>query len=427
MIAKYDVLVLGAGIAGLAAARMLAEQGMRVALLEARSRVGGRLFTEHADGFDLPVELGAEFVHGRPAELWQVIQEAGLRTYELDGSSLCFEQGILRECEEMPAFQVLNELRQDAKDTSFAEWIAHKNLPAEIAESATAFVEGFNAADASKIGTAALVKQQAAEAEIEGMRGFRLEDGYGSVAGFLLRRFEAAGGEIFFSTVAQSLVWEQGNARIEAVRGDKQKGIFEAKHCISTLPLGVLQSGSVHFDPEPVRVLHAAAQMAMGSARRITFLFRECFWQSGFPDASFVFSQEDLIRVWWTPAPKIMPMITGWIGGPKALDSAIAKDKGFANLALRTLAKIFAVPEDHLRELVVGWHTHDWQHDPFALGAYSYAPKGALHASEIMSEPVEDTLFFAGEHTDTTGHWGTVHGALRSGLRVARQVLDCCS
>jgi monoamine oxidase len=80
--------------------------------------------------------------------------------------------------------------------------------------------------------------------------------------------------------------------------------------------------------------------------------------------------------------------------------------------------------ETELHALLTSWHTHDWQRDPLSLGAYSYAPKGAIDASDAMAEPVAETLYFAGEHTDTTGHWGTVHGALRSGLRAAKQVLE---
>jgi monoamine oxidase len=72
----------------------------------------------------------------------------------------------------------------------------------------------------------------------------------------------------------------------------------------------------------------------------------------------------------------------------------------------------------------LSWHTHDWHADEYARGAYSYVPAGALDAPERMAWPVEDTLYFAGEHTDTSGHWGTVHAALASGMRAARQVLN---
>jgi monoamine oxidase len=71
----------------------------------------------------------------------------------------------------------------------------------------------------------------------------------------------------------------------------------------------------------------------------------------------------------------------------------------------------------------VVWHQHDWKADPYSLGSYTYVPKGAIKASNEMAGPVESTLYFAGEHTDVTGHWGTVHGALRSGYRAAEQLL----
>jgi monoamine oxidase len=131
---------------------------------------------------------------------------------------------------------------------------------------------------------------------------------------------------------------------------------------------------------------------------------------------------------WWTAEPDAAATITGWIGGPRAvlfLKRVAARGGSDALLMeyLDTLGKIFGRPAEQLRPQVSSWHTHDWQHDAFSLGAYSYAPAGAVEASKRMTEPVEQTLYFAGEHTDTSGHWGTVHGAIRSGVRVAGQVL----
>ena len=87
-----------------------------------------------------------------------------------------------------------------------------------------------------------------------------------------------------------------------------------------------------------------------------------------------------------------------------------------------SLARVYGVAADDVRSELISTHTHDWAGDPFSLGAYSYVPAGALDAPRAMTEPAEDTLFFAGEHTDVTANWGTVHAAVRSGLRVARQV-----
>jgi monoamine oxidase len=91
--------------------------------------------------------------------------------------------------------------------------------------------------------------------------------------------------------------------------------------------------------------------------------------------------------------------------------------------ATRELAKIFAVEHAQLRHFLLQAESHNWRQDTLALGSYSYLPAGALHVPNALSEPVESTLFFAGEHTDTTGNWGTVHGAMESGKRAADQIL----
>src|ERR1700688_489475 len=92
----YDVVVVGAGMAGLTAARSLAEAGLKVLVAEAQDRIGGRIWTRHVG--DEAIELGAEFIHGRSPELWALIDEAGLETYERDGAQLCFEEGVLNDC-----------------------------------------------------------------------------------------------------------------------------------------------------------------------------------------------------------------------------------------------------------------------------------------------------------------------------------------
>jgi monoamine oxidase len=110
-------------------------------------------------------------------------------------------------------------------------------------------------------------------------------------------------------------------------------------------------------------------------------------------------------------------MLTGWIAGCKLTE---LRTSNLPQAGLTTLSKILGTdPRRHMLRL----YHHDWQADAHSLGAYSYVPRGAIHASDELTLPVESTLFFAGEHTDTSGHWGTVHGALRSGYRAAKQVL----
>ncbi|MBT9332742.1 flavin monoamine oxidase family protein [Paracidobacterium acidisoli] len=429
-----DILVLGAGIAGLSAARALAESGAHVALLEARDRVGGRVHSVRHPACDLPFELGAEFVHGVPPELHALIHEAGLTLFEREGEHACFENGASADCEDGRGFSLLEQMTGEPDET-FAEWIAAQHAPGQAAAWLTGYVEGFNAADAGVIGTAALVKQQQAEEAIEGGRAFRVQEGYQRLAEFLCERFVAAGGELHLQNAVQRVEWQPGSVRV-TTRPSPESGtpdyswnrhpvhttVFEAPRCVVALPLGVLQSHRALIAPDPPVAGAAFRRMAMGTAVRISLLFREAFWRDRFPDVSFFFTRDLTPGVWWTTSPRTDPVLTAWVGGPRALGIPAEMDL-FQDLALNALARIFGRHPETLRPLLVASFAHDWQSDPYSRGAYSYAPKGALHASDDLAQPVEETLFFAGEHTDTTGHWGTVHGALRSGLRAASQAL----
>ena len=215
---------------------------------------------------------------------------------------------------------------------------------------------------------------------------------------------------------------------------------LQAKRAIITVPLGVLQTGTLGFSPQPTAMLSQAARLRMGTVIRVTLVFRSRFWRdddlllaqselaADLRFLSFLFTPKLVPATWWTAMPEQFRVITGWVGGPRAeswqnrLTKSGSRDLLLTE-SLRALATAFGLPEESLRRELTSWHSHDWSADEHSRGAYSYAPAGALDASDKMSVPVDGTLYFAGEHTDTTGHWGTVHGALRSGLRAARQVL----
>ena len=415
---RAEIAVIGAGIAGLSAARTLAEAGHSVILLEARDRIGGRILTVRDPYTDLPIELGAEFVHGRPPELLDLIREAGLTLYEREGEFICYENDRLGDCGFFDeAFGVLYDL-PESPDVPFAEFLAQKNLPHHIAARATGYVEGFNAADASRIGTAALRKQQQAEENIHGDRSYRILEGYDRLAAYLLERFLASGGQLCINTPVTAINWGPGEVRV--MTSNPALPQIQASRVVLAIPLGVLQSGSLPITPEPSRPITAIRKLAMGSATRITLVFRERFWEASAPNLNFLFAQEKIPPTWWTAAPNPSPTLTGWLAGPRSLQAPTGP--ALRDQALATLSAIFNRRD--LSDLFVSFHAHDWQSDPHSLGAYSYAPAGALTASDELAVPVDRTLYFAGEHTDTTGHWGTVHAALRSGLRAAAQILS---
>jgi monoamine oxidase len=420
-----DIIIIGAGMAGLTAARTLAEAGRKVTLLEASSRVGGRIHTIR-EGNEI-IELGAEFVHGKPPELWSLIEEAGLETYELDGSNLAFEEGQLQTRDDnQEANEALEKLESWIKpDLTFADYIAQHSFPDHQRQTAIGYVEGFNAADHHIIGVAALALQQAAEDAIDGTSIFRLRNGYDQLPLFLAKKFTQAGGHLIFNTLVERIDWSHNHVHVEA-NTNGQPVHFEAHQAVITLPLGVLQQKSVSFVPTP-DALHEAQRLRMGHARRFTLLFRERFWTQLKPtplsDLSFLFSFSSMPPVWWTSHPAQSNTITGWAGGPRSEALAHLSPEQLGETACNELAQIFSLDAAYLRSQLIACHTHDWQHDALTVGVYSYIPAGALDACSKMTIPADKTLYFAGEHTDTTGQWGTVHAAIRSGQRAANQIL----
>ncbi len=401
-------------------------------VLEAKDRVGGRVFTRKAEGGGA-VELGAEFVHGRAPELWALIAECGVETVEREGTMLREEGGGVAEDDpqDEAVFEPLEELKEfEGEDVAFADWLSASDVPEDEREALTGYVEGFNAADARRIGVKSLGVQQKAEDAAEGDRAWHVVGGYGQLAEHLAARVKELGGEVRLGWEALAVRWRVGHVEVETNRG-----VVHAKRCVVTLPLGVLQcvndEGHLRMAPEPAAIAHAR-RLEMGPAVRFTMLFRSRWWErSGVADKeklaamSFLFTFQRSVRVWWTahPEPEALPALTGWVAGPRAM-ALEGKNAGeLGREACVELAAVFGMSEDLVRAELVSTYAHDWSGDPYARGAYSYVPVGALDAPAAMTHPEADTLFFAGEHTDVTGHWGTVHAAIRSGLRAAEQVL----
>jgi monoamine oxidase len=408
---QAEVIVIGAGAAGLAAAATLARAGRSVLVLEARSRIGGRCLTLRHPTLEAPVELGAEFIHGRPAATVALLKKMKTKAVESTRTQRMLWNGRLVSVDAFAAARAAVQDFHASRDLSFQAFLNRQSLPPLTRTLATMMVQGFDAADPRKVSARDIAEEWGAEAI--GASQARPRGGYGP----LLDRLAAGGARLQLQTAVREVRWRRG--RVE-VRGAFQGQPFRAsaKRAIVTLPLGVLQSGAVRFYPALNEKRFALAKLASGPVIRVALVFASRFWEKRFPDVAFFHSPQAPFPTFWTPLPMCAPLLTAWAGGPKAARLAGRGSRALVHLALQTVEGVL----QHEGSLAAAY-VHDWRADPYARGGYSYVKVNGEGAREQLAAPLEATLYFAGEATNAEGESGTVGGALQSGERAAREAL----
>lgn len=441
---KYDAAVIGAGAAGLASARELSGAGKRVCILEARERIGGRIDTRRISGLALPIELGAEFIHGEAQSTFGAVDAAALIAYQLPDNHWWSDDGKWSLVDDFweQIDRVRRRITDRKRDLSFAQFLrTHRDIPPRLRELACTFVEGYHAAHADRISALALrtADEEQEQESVSGNAQFRIASGYDSVMQWLLAGVSPQT-DLRLGTTVHAIRWRDGDVVIEARRGHVEETI-RARTAVITIPIGVWKAprdapGFIAFDPSLDEKERAVAQLEPGHVVKIAFRFRERFWdddellrartttqrdlQRGTP-LNFVHTNDPYMPTWWTFAPVRVPVLTGWSGG-HAADRLLAESPSArVDRALDAMASAFGVKRRRLESLLVATYTHDWQADPFSRCAYSYAGVGGSNAHKLLAKPVARTLFFAGEAT-SGDETGTVGGAIESGRRAAREL-----
>lgn len=409
-----DVVIIGAGAAGLAAAAELARAGRPVLLLEARSRIGGRCWTRRMAGLDVPVELGAEFLHGEAKATHTLLRQARIAAVKAVRVQRRFDGGRLRPINSFAEAQRAVRGAILDEDISFERFLAARRLPAKTKAFARMMVEGFDAADPARVSARSIIEEWGEGGEL-GAAQPRPQGGYGALMDWLATDLISRKVKLQLSAVVRELRWKRGKVRV--------KGTFlgepftlHARQAIITLPLGVLQSGAVRFSPSLIQKREALSRLASGPVIRVAMRFHKAVWEKRAPGVSFFNRPNAPFPTFWTPLPMRAPLLTAWAGGPKAARLSGLSTRKLIDEALGCVHAVF--PAAQLAHALV----QDWQQDPYSRGGYSYVLVGGEGARDQLAEPLDGTLFFAGEATDSA-EAGTVAGALRSGMRAAREVL----
>ena len=398
---QVDVLVVGAGAAGLAAAAELTRAGRSVLVVEAKDRIGGRCCTRRLPGVAVPVELGAEFIHGRPQATYSLLEKAGVAAVDSTRTQLVLRDGRLQPVNMFTHAQTVARRKLKGRDVSFRAFLARQRLPSLTRTLATMMVQGFDAADPRLASAREILDEWTGVSSAQP----RPNGGYGPVLDFLARQ-----AKVQLQTVVREVRWKRSSVEVRGTfRGERWSAW--APRAVITLPIGVLPSLRIREKDA------ALARLASGPVIRVAMAFREAFWEKDHPGVAFFHSPKAAFPTFWTPLPMHAPLLTAWTGGPKAARLTGSSEKLLLGSALESVRRVFGRTEEPS-----GFAIHDWQADPYARGGYSYVRVGGTGAREELAEPLEETLYFAGEATDTEQS-GTVGGALASGIRAAKVIL----
>lgn len=419
-----EILVIGAGAAGISAARVLQDDGYEVIVLEARSRIGGRVWTDRSwPGAAL--DMGASWIHGiKGNPLTELVKKFAIKTLPTDYDSLLTynPQGqpltdaarnkLDARLEEVLAEAAAwgEELDRDVSlqagiDHVLAEWDLSRQERLELDYAVNTTIEHEFAADAAEFSL-----WYGDEGEVFGGGDVIFPNGYDQI----FRRL-AQGLDIRLGQQVQKIEYGRAGVKITT-----HNAVFEAERVVVTLPLGVLKTGTVSFAPAlPGSKTAAIRGMGMGLLNKTYLRFPEAFWDDAHDLLGYIGERKGEWAEWLNIYKYTgQPILLGFNAGRYGRQLEKLSDGQIVGAAIKTLQTIYGdnIPNP------TAWLITRWASDPLARGSYSYLPPGATEADrETLAEPVAERLFFAGEAT-SVDYPATVHGALMSGRRAAAEI-----
>lgn len=400
-----DVLVIGAGAAGLSCARELAKAGKQVIVLEARNRVGGRVHTIRDRGV---VEAGAEFIHGENATTWEHVNEMRLHTEEWFYQNRVFGEGGVRSDSPELRGEVMTALSHigdpASPSTSVADVLAKGASSEDALFYALRSIGDLEGTDAANISAALLTRED--ERNSSGHRNFWITDGYDRVMELL-----AQGIDVRLGHEVESIEWKEGVARAICKNG----AVFTAPKLVFTLPIGVLREGDAIFVPAlPEVFTHAVRSIGFGNNTKLTL------WLSNPLPAFGILDTKGLFGHFWCRSFGEDPVVVGFSGGKRAEELTEMGEEKAISSGIAELSDALGMD---IRPMVTEARHFTWSDDPYARGSYTYDALGSETARADLGTPIGNTLFYTGEAVNRHGHCATVHGAIEAGRDTANEIL----
>lgn len=416
---QFDILIIGGGASGLFAANQLAEKGYKVGLLEATGWAGGRIATLPATVFETAVEIGAEFIHGEAKLTMDILKKANINYQLVEGEMMIIQNGVWLMEERGNEFELLTEkIKLLDEDCTIDQFLDRYFPIAEfemLRRSVQQFAEGFSLADTSKASALAFEKEWKHLTDEQ----YRVTGGYQQMINHLLEQCIHSNTAVFFNSPVNRV--EYRNGQVTAYTHDNKQYI--AGKLIVTVSAAVLQSGDIQFTPPLARHDVAIQQLGFGSVLKFLYQFKTPFWEQRSKKTGFLLSDE-IVPTWWTQLPDHTSLLTGWMGGPKAKKAGSLSKNALHDKALNSLSKIWQLDKNLLQKELVHHDIICWDDHSYIKGGYSYNTITSEKAKEILQEPANDTIYFAGEAIYGGESQGTVEAALGSAQQVVEIILN---
>ncbi|MBZ0315884.1 MAG: FAD-dependent oxidoreductase [Anaerolineae bacterium] len=419
----YDALIVGAGAAGLAAGRILHDAGRSILMLEARDRIGGRIHTDY-DFAVIPIEFGAEFIHGDRAVTVDLVKSAGLHTLPVVRlGNLRWSDGVNPA---LPLARLPDQLRQTLtgllqaydqlseahlpQDVSLADYLRGRGWTGDTLTAADVLLAQTCCASIETLSCHDLIREM--KADTVGHGESRIREGYGRLLDWYRTDYS-----IHFNSLVQEIQWGDGDVRVIS-----NGQVYRAKTCIITIPVSLLQNDTIRFTPAlPPDKIWAISAFRMEAATKLIYRFRERLWD----DNLTFMAHAGLTARWWTPSygRNEDAIIACYITAERAQKLDVMDKAGALEMGLQELSTLLDIPLNELSKTTIASKRLTWAADPLALGGYAHVPPGMAECRPLLARPEGNQLFFAGEATAYDTNPQTVHGAIESGWRAARECL----